>query len=78
MSCKDNKHLRKRQEGFLKKTQKNKTHVRVSLRENPNNFQFSTFNLQFKDATGVTSLQNFQFSLGTTNLIFFSKFSISM
>ncbi len=44
MSCKDNKQLRKRQEGFLKKTQKNKTHVRVS------------FNLQFKDATGVTSL----------------------
>ena len=46
MSCKDNKHLRKRQEGFLKKTQKNKTHVRVSLREN----HFSDFQIfRFSD-----------------------------
>ena len=47
MSCKDNKHLLKRQEGFLKKTQKNKTHVRVPLREN----HFSVFQfLRFSDS----------------------------
>ena len=48
MSCKDNKHLRKQQEGFLKKTQKNtiQRRHRGDVSTIIFNFKFLTFNCQ--------------------------------